>query len=258
MRFDFFQPGDSWLHRLDPRIKLLAVAWVFIVSFTLTRALPLGLLFALIVVAALTSRIDLRAFRFYIGFMVYLMLLSAILWSLLNSVGDPLFAIGPLVIRDEALDLGLGIGFRIISMMAAPLLLLAVTRQDDIVQGLHRLGLPHKAAFTMGMAFRLLPTTAGAALTIRDAQRARALELDRGNPLTRMRKNIAILVPLTLISFDMVERMSLAIESRAMGASPNRTYLRELHLRMPDRTLLVALIAVEIILIAARLLGASL
>lgn len=258
MRFDFFQPGNSWLHRLDPRIKLIAVAWVFVVSFTLTRALPLGLLFALIAAAVISARIDLRAFRFYIGFMVYLMLLSAILWSLLRSVGDPIFTFGPFVLRDEALDLGIGIGFRIISMMAAPLLLLAVTRQDDIVQGLHRLGLPHKAAFTMGMAFRLLPTTAGAALTIRDAQRARALELDRGNPLTRMRKNIAILVPLTLVSFDMVERMSLAIESRAMGAKPTRTYLRELRLRSTDRTVLAALIAAEISLIAARLLGVSL
>lgn len=258
MRFDFFQPGDSWLHRLDPRTKLLAIVWVFVASFTLTRALPLGLLFVFIVAAAISAGLHLRAFRFYIGFMVYLMLLSAVLWTLLSPVGEPLVDLGPVVVRGEALNLGLGIGFRIISMMAVPLLLLAVTRQDDVVQGLDKLGLPHKAAFTMGMAFRMLPTIAGVAFTVRDAQRARALELDRGNPLTRMRKNVAIIVPLTLLSLDMIERMSLAIESRAMGARAKRTYLRELRFRNADRVVLLVLAGSEAAFVGARILGVNL
>ena len=252
MIFDFHQPGDGWLHRLDARVKLAAVAVVFAAVFLVDSALAAGLVVAALLVVFVAGRLDPRPFAVPFAFMAYLALVSTLLWAVLRDTGNVLVTIGPVRLRDAALDYGLLVGFRIVAMILAPLVLLAATRQDDLVQALNRCGLPYKGAFALGMAFRMLPVTAGTATTIRDAQRARGLEFDRGNPVARMRKNVALLVPLTLLSFERVERMALAVSSRGLGAVPRRTELRPLRMRPVDVAVTVGLGVVLLALVLHR------
>lgn len=257
MTFDFHQPGDSWLHRLDARVKLGAVAVVFAAVFLVETPAAAGLVVAALLVVFVAARLDRRPFAVPFAFMAYLALVSTLLWGLLRDTGRVLVAVGPLRLRDAALGYGLLVGFRIVAMVLAPLVLLASTRQDDLVQALHRCGLPYKGAFALGMTFRMVPVTAGTAMTIRDAQRARGLEFDRGNPVARMRKNAALLVPLTLLSFERVDRMALAVSTRALGARSNparRTELRPLRMRPVDVAVAVGLGVLLLAFVAHRVL----
>ena len=166
MTFDFHQPGNGWLHRLDARVKLAAVAVVFAAVFLVDSAPGAGVVVAALLVVFAAGRLDPRPFTVPFLFMVYLALLSTVLWALLRDTGEVLVTIGPVRLRDAALDYGLLVGLRIVAMILAPLVLLASTRQDDLVQGLQRCGLPYKGAFALGMAFRMLPVTAGTAVTV--------------------------------------------------------------------------------------------
>ena len=254
MTFDFHQPGDGWLHRLDARVKLAGVAAVVAAVFLVDTAPAAGLVLAALVGVFAAARLDPRPFAVSLAFAIYLAVLSTLLWGLLDGTGAVLLALGPLRLRDAALDYGLLVGCRIAAMILAPLVLLASTRQDDLVQALHRCGLPYRGAFALGMAFRLLPVTAGTAMTVRNAQRARGLELDRGNPVTRMRKTAPLLVPLTLLSVERVDRMALAVSSRALGAAPRRTELRPLRMRPVDVAVAAGLGAAVAVLVLARVL----
>jgi energy-coupling factor transport system permease protein len=89
-------------------------------------------------------------------------------------------------------------------------------------------------AFAMSMAMRLVPTLAQEAYAIMDAQKARGVELDKGNPVKRIRNIIPIIVPLIIVSIRKALSIAESMESRGFGASKKRTYMDKLKFRKRD------------------------
>ncbi|WPD18050.1 MULTISPECIES: energy-coupling factor transporter transmembrane component T family protein [Thermaerobacter] len=185
-----YVPGDSLLHRLDPRTKLLALVAVLLVAVAAASPGVLAGLLVLLLGLAVASRTGpaLRRVRFLA---VTVLLFPPVLWSLVGVGRADGWGAG----AGEAGLFGLAAGLRLCSMVIASALFLATTRNEELVAGLLRWGLPYPFAFALSAALRLVPTFVASAVAVAEAQRARGHDLDAGNPLQRMRKHLPLVVP---------------------------------------------------------------
>ena len=111
-------------------------------------------------------------------------------------------------------------------------------------------------AFAVSMAMRYVPTLAKEAYAIMDAQRARGVELDKGNILTRIRNIVPIIVPLIIVSIRRALSVAESMESRAFGASKNRTYMERLSFRKRDwAVVIISLLAFIVVLYFNLIVG---
>ena len=105
---------------------------------------------------------------------------------------------------------------------------------DQLSQALIQMRVRFEFAFAVSMAMRYVPTLGKEAYAIMDAQRARGVELDKGNLMTRIRNIVPIIVPLIIVSIRRALSVAESMESRAFGASENRTYMEKLSFRKRD------------------------
>jgi len=139
----------------------------------------------------------------------------------------------------KLLDLGIAFQsfmaiFRFFMLIYCFSLFFTTTPLDDLAQALYKLKIPYHIAFTFTLSVRFIPTVAKDFITVYDAQRARGLELEKGSLLTRVRKFLALLIPVFVVSFLRVDRVAEALESRAFGVARRRTFLYELKIRPLD------------------------
>jgi energy-coupling factor transport system permease protein len=126
------------------------------------------------------------------------------------------------------------------------------TDQTILVRSLVTLGLPYTWGLILAMALRYIPTMAGTFRMISDAQQARGLDLSARNPIKRARAYMPITVAMLITAFRTAENLSRALQSRALGASPRRTFLRQLNLRPRDIVFMVAVVLVAVVLLWLR------
>jgi len=120
-----------------------------------------------------------------------------------------------------------------------------------LVRALVKLGVRFDIGLTLAISLRFLPTFGALIESIKDAQRARGLELGRGGLVKRSRNYVAVLVPTIVSALKTADTLSLALQSRAYGARADRTYLRELKMRTSDGLALASLTVTFILVIFA-------
>lgn len=140
-------------------------------------------------------------------------------------------------------------------MISISFIVLMTTKINDIALGLVKMKMPYKGGFIISTAFRFVPTLYDETLNIIDAQRARGLELERGNIIRKIKNYIPIFSPLLIRFVRLTQQLALSMESRAFGAKPKRTFLRELHLSKLDYSIIILILAFEIIAISGRIMG---
>lgn len=244
--FQLYTPGDSFLYRLDPRTKLLAVGVVFLFSILFTDARFLAPIFFAVLTVIVVGRVPLRRVALLLRSLTLLVVIAMVMWPLIYQDGPVLFRLLGRDVTQGGVFYGLGMSFRILDMVIAPIALFLTTPQTDFVAGLRGLGLPYKGSFALATAFRFLPTVVGVGQSIIEAQRARGLDPSRGNALTRLRNYGRVLGPLMITSIRLAQQMVLAVEAKAFSISTKRTFLRHLQFRRADVVALslVALVAV--------------
>lgn len=249
LSFDLHMPGGSWLHRLDPRVKLLFVAEMTI----LLLALP-DLSFILGVLAGchlllISARIPGPRLAAIWRLMLPLTVLVVLLWLPLLPQGQPvLLAFWRLRVTLPALRQGLLVAARLDALAFVFFVWLLTTEQRAIVQGFVRLGLPYEWGLTLSLALRYLPTLHSMYQQIVDAQRARGLDLDAGPLFARARRRLPVLVALLVTALRSSENVGRALEARALGAAGvRRTSLHDLHLGRADSLCLAALLVLLLV-----------
>jgi len=233
--YDLYQPGASWLHRLDPRVKLLFVAgasatilasrnlWVMLAALAATHA------------ALWSARIAWHRAAWVWRVTLPTMVLIATLWVALNpGAGPALVSVWFLQVTVANVAEGLAVALRIGALAFVVFTWLFSTDQATLVRGLVALGVPHPWGLTLAMALRYLPTMAGVFRVIADAQQARALDLSRGGPIARARAYLPIVVAMLISALRTAENLSRALESRAYDPTAPRTALRPLRFRPVD------------------------
>lgn len=253
--FRLYEPGSSFLYRMDPRVKVVGVLAVFLLSILFTSPFFLAPVFAIILAIIVLGRVPLRRVGVLLRSLTVLVLISLILWPLLYREGSVVLTLAGIPITDGGLEYGAGMTFRILDMVIAPIALFLTTTQPDFVAALRRLGLPYKASFALATSFRFLPTVAGVGTSIVEAQRARGLDPSQGWPVRRMRSYARILGPLMITSIRIAQQLIFAVEAKAFSIDRPRTYYRQLRLKRDDRIALAFISAACLVAIAVRAAG---
>lgn len=236
--FDFYVPGRSRLHRLDPRVKLAVIGGFSVVLF-LWLNLPL-LLLAIVLIHAVLLGSGYPWARLATGWRAIALLLALIvvIWPLFDKGGDTLFEVGALRITDDGVMRGIANAARIAGINFIFLLWIGTTDARELVRGFVRLGLPFRWGMALTIGLRFIPTFAATFATVSDAQQARGLVL-RGWWLRRARAMLPILVAALVSALRASEQLAMTLESRGFGASRTRTVLRDIRMTAFDWTVLV-------------------
>ena len=181
------------------------------------------------------------------------MIMIAVLWVIFyRDTRSPWLTWWILQIGPHNVAEGTAIALRVGALAFVMFAWLFTTDQVTLVLGFQSLGLPFEWGLTLAIALRYLPTMANVFRMISEAQQARALNLSHRNPLLRGRAYLPIAVAMLITALRTAQSLSHALESRALGATRQRTYLHRLHLRATDLIWLVFILSGTGLLLWAR------
>lgn len=236
-----YRPGHTFLHRADPRVKIVVILAVLVLALTTTRLDVLVLLTAIImaglaVLAGLTPRHYWKALTLVVPLIVLLTLLQGIVQQ-----GPSLLSIGPVDISRAGILLGLGIGMRLMAMGICFYGFSVTTSPSDISLALNRMGVPYKFAYLTSFAFRFLPLMQDEARTLLMAMAVRgSSETSSPNPFRRGRAIVRMLFPMLVGSIKRSGEIALSMELRGYGLPGPRSFYRTLRFRRADALFLVS------------------
>lgn len=250
-------PGDSIIHRLDPRSKLLVmIAFVFVI-FLATDWLGYALLVAYTFLAVALTKIPVTYFLRGLRPMIGLILFTVIFQMLFTPGTHVLFSLWIINISTESIINAIYIFFRfvliifmstILTLTTAPL-----TLADGIETGLSplkKIKLPvHELGLMLSISLRFIPTLMDDTTMIMNAQRARGMDFGEGNLIQKIRSVIPILIPLFVSSFRRADDLAVAMEARGYQGGDGRTKYRVLKWTKNDTMLVLSLVFIAILLV---------
>ena len=248
-------PGDTVIHRLDPRIKIL-VALLFLVAVFVVRTmwgfLALTVLFTVIIALAKLGPVTiLRSIRPLLFIIIFTFILNILFYS-----GQTVYwQWGFLTISKEGIEKAVFIAIRLVLLIVATSLLTLTTSPMQLTDGLESLLSPlkkikfpvHEMSMMMSIAMRFIPTLIEETDRIMKAQTARGAEFDSGNLLKKAKNMIPLLVPLFVGAFKRADELALAMESRCYHGDEGRTRMKVLRLKRMDVWALVLMIAASVL-----------
>lgn len=246
-----FFPGDSLLHRLDPRVKIvLTVAYIAAVFVPKSWAgLALAAAFSVFVIAL--SKLPPSLILKSLKPIVPIVLFTAILSALYVQGGEPLFSWWIVTITPKGLKNAVFLTVRILCLIAGSSLLTYTTGPTTLTDALERLMKPLKAlrvpvhdlAMMMTIALRFIPTLIEETDKIMSAQKARGADLESGNLMQRIRALMPIMIPLFASSFRRAYELATAMECRCYNGGDGRTRMTSLHMAARDYLALAVMAA---------------
>ena len=189
-----------------------------------------GAALTLMVLGHVTLARSWRALRPIRWLLAPLAIFSLGVWSFLAH-GPTLLFWG---VSRESLAFGAANFLKLATMMVAGLTLLATTPPEELFLGLVKLRLPYPGAFAFALALRWVPEVFATAMRVKEAQEARGLSWEQGNPLDRLKRHLPLLAPIFLLTLRRSQAMAWALEARGFQMSPRRTYLLEVHMAPRD------------------------
>lgn len=255
-------PGDSPLHRLDPRIKLLGVLLLSITIFLPKTLLAYGLQIGLVALLILISRTSLLMLWRGIRPVLIFLVISA-LFNAFFTEGEPLIRLGSFSITREGLVISALALYRVVTLVVVASLLTLTTSPLRLTDGLERLlrpfkriGLPaEEIALMMTIALRFIPTLIDEADRIIKAQAARGADVSSRDLRKRIKGMVPILVPLFVSAFRRAEELATAMESRGYRGGEGRTRMKELSYSAMDAVALFFILAFTGIMVYLRWWG---
>ncbi|MDD2201139.1 MAG: energy-coupling factor transporter transmembrane component T [Firmicutes bacterium] len=241
-----YMPGESLMHRLDPRTKMLVSLGIIIVLFVVSNPLAYALLAVPIVLAIAISGVPVKLVFRSLRPLTFIMVLTFVL-HLFMDPGEALFSIGRITATDQGLRLGIVTVVRLTLLVLATSIVTMTTSPIAFTDGLERLlapfarlGLPaHELAMMMTIALRFIPTLLEETDKIMKAQMARGADFESGNIAKRAKAMIPILVPLFVSAFRRADELAVAMEARCYRGGEGRTRLRELAFSGEDLAVLI-------------------
>lgn len=253
-------PGNSIIHRLDPRFKIVITVLYIIMLFAggTYIALALGAVYTVIAIAL--SRIKPKMFVKSIKPIMPFLIITAVINLLLISSGEVLWQWEFLKITSGGINISVFMIIRIVLLIAGTSLLTYTTSPITLTDAIERLLSPlkklkfpvHELAMMMSIALRFIPTLIEETDKIMSAQKARGAEIDTGSFITRAKNLVSILVPLFISSFRRADELATAMECRCYNGGAGRTRLRQLKSSARDYVALFVTIA---FLVAAIILS---
>ncbi len=231
-----FSRGDSPLHNMDPRVKFFMTLVIFAAAVMFMDLIPLLVILLAQIPLVFVGMIQREWAKSLRGGVF----LAAIIFST-NLVSFYFFQGRSLTSAN--VEMALSLTVRFLALITSFSLFFLTTSPDKLSLALEKARIPFEFNFAFITAIRFVPVLADEAQSIMDAQRSRGLELDKGGLLSRIRKYIPILLPLIINSIKRSLELAEAMESRAFGATRERTNLYELRMGRGDTAVLAITLA---------------
>ncbi len=241
-----FRKIYSPIHNLDPRIKFIYICAIFVAAIIFLKLVPLIILFIIqlpFVILAGVKREWLRSLR-GAAFLATIIFLTNFIFSFISANYN---------VTASNVEFAAATTLRFIVLVESFSIFFLTTSPDHLGLALEQTHIPYEFCFAFTTAVRFVPVLAEEAQTIMDAQKARGLELERGNFLKRIRNYIPILIPLIVSAIRRSLELAEAMESRAWGATENRTNLYTLKMHRGDFALIAITISILAVAIYVRL-----
>ena len=253
-------PGNSVIHRLDPRTKLIALIVYIIALFSAGSWMSYGIVLAFLIVTVALSKIPVKALFKGMKPLVMILIFTGILNLLFTTGETVLLSFWRITITLEGVIRAFFMVMRILMLISATFLLTYTTSPILLTDGLESLLTPlkkirvpvHELAMMMCIALRFIPTLIEETDKIISAQKARGADFETGKLMERIKALIPILVPLFISAFRRADELATAMECRCYQGGEGRTKMKLLRFRRFDYIafLLLALLLCAVILAA--------
>lgn len=230
-------PGQSVIHRLDPRTKIISAIIAMIVIFMVRDVAPMIMVGASTIILVILAKVPLRTVLSGLKPMVFILLFAFVLNLLTIRTGNKLLELGPLVISDEGLFTALRMAARLTFLILDTTLLLTLTTTpilvsdalENLLGPLKKVHFPaHEMAMMMSIALRFVPTLLEETDKIMKAQSSRGADYDTGGLVSKARGLVSVLIPLFVSAFKRAEDLAVAMEARCYRGGEGRTRLKVL------------------------------
>ena len=252
-----YYPGNSYLHRMDPRAKILCTM-IFIVaiflannpwSYLLVTAFTLGT----IAISGVPASLIWKAIK-----PLWIILVFTMGIHILTTPGTELFSWKFIHISEEGVRNGVMMTLRLVFLIAFSSLLTYTTSPISLTDGIEallrpfkKIGVPaHELAMMMTIALRFISTLLEETDRIMKAQSSRGADFVNGNLWQRAKAMVPLLVPLFISAFRRADDLATAMEARCYRGGEGRTKMHELKYTWRDRNGFIAVILVTAALLA--------
>ncbi len=255
-------PGDSVVHRLDPRTKLIWVILYIVALFQATGPVSYGVMVLATAGIVGLSHVPPKALVKGLKPVIIIIALTAVL-NLFYTDGTPLVQVWKLTVTYEGVARSCFVVIRIVMLICGTFLLTYTTAPVALTDGLElllgplkKLKVPvHEMSMMMSMALRFIPTLIEETDKIMSAQKARGADFESGNLIQRAKALLPILVPLFVSAFRRADELAIAMESRCYHGGEGRTRMKQLQFAGLDYGALAAGVLLAAGMIALRVFG---
>lgn len=249
-------PGDSIIHRLDPRSKLLAMFLLIVISFWANNPITNLLLFVVTGIFISLSGVPLSFFIKGLRSMFFLIAFTTIFQLFFISGGQVLWEIGFIKITSHGIEQA-GIIFcrfvliifysTLLTLTTMPLSL--ATAVESLLSPLKRFKVPvHEIGLMLSMSLRFVPTLMDDTIRIMNAQKARGVDFGEGSIVQKVKAMIPILIPLFATSLKRADSLATAMEARGYQGGVGRSQYRQLSWMRKDSIALILISLLGILL----------
>lgn len=233
-------PGESFIHKLDPRTKIL-IAFMFIISLFLVDKF-VGYIFVVAFLALVVYIAKISPRFLYKGLkpVFFLIAITAILNIFMLREGTLLFELGFIKIYESGVRTAVFMAIRLILLIMGTSVLTLTTSPIELTDGIERLLKPigkevaHELAMMMTIALRFIPTLIDETDKIMKAQKARGADFENGGLIKKAKSLIPLLVPLFISSFRRADELAMAMEARCYRGGAGRTRMKVLKFTSKD------------------------
>jgi energy-coupling factor transport system permease protein len=246
-----YYKGDSFVHKLDPRIKIILTVLFVVMIFICKSFVSLALVLGVILVSVTASKVPFRMFTKSLKPIVPIVLFTAIINIFYITGGRELVSLGVIKITEKGLYTAIFMAIRIIFLIISSSLLTYTTVPTQLTDAIERLLSPlkifhipvHTLAMMMTLALRFIPTLIEEVERITNAQRARGADFESGSFLDKIKALIPILIPLFISAFRRAYELSFAMSCRCYTGGDGRTRMKQMKLGLGDIAAMIFFVA---------------
>ena len=241
--FGQYYPTQSFVHRLDPRLKLLFLIAYIVMLFVANSFYGLALSALILIIAIIASRVPVLSVLRSIKGIIFILIFTSVLNVFFHGgEGDPLWQWGIIRIYAEGLIFAGFLTLRLFFLVMGSALLTLTTTPVSLTDGIESLLYPltwikvpvRALALIMSIALRFIPTLMDETNRIISAQKARGASFDTGNVFKRVKAVIPVLIPLLISAFRRAEELGDAMDVRCYSSSEKRTKYKKLKFTLRD------------------------
>ena len=234
--FGQFYPAKSFVHRMDPRVKILLNLLYMVAIFLVQSYFGYALMLAYLLISIFASRIPLKSVLKSVKGIIFLALFTAIINLFFVKSGNLLVDWWIFKIYDDGINFAVKMIVRLVFLVTSASLLTLTTTPVDLTHGIESLLKPltwikvpvDEFALIMSITLRFIPTLMDETDRIIRAQKARGASFDTGGLIARAKAFVPILIPLLVNAFRRAEELALAMNARCYEGARKRTKMKKL------------------------------